>query len=737
MKFKALSCCIALLLLAGSAFAQWNLEYQQELTTAFYAVDFPSSTVGYMVGSGGAIYKTTDGGDTWVEQTSPTTLTFYDCFFKSETEGWAVGDNGLIAVTTDGTNWALHDSSGVMTTADINTVFFVGNNGWLGTDGSGVYLTTNNGADWTVPTTNVATDDVNEISFSDALNGYAAIDGAGIMYTTDGGDNWTLSAMNLGPYPYTRTDIEAIRAVDGTYGIASGWGSYIGLQPTIILVTSDGGASWATPDGTYPWATYAYGFGITTFDDGHAMITGGYTGCAAPVLHAAPNYGTWSTSEAFFGDDLRDIAAVPGTNRVVAVGDEGCVALSTDKGQTWSFSYLPSPGSSGVLAFTHIGKDKIIGVGDSGMMFKGDLTKDPVTWELQLIAPEQFAPNLHDVAFVNGVLYVSGSNGYLCKSTDLGETWTQLEHYPDNNHGIYSMHWFDDQNGVLCGEWGSTSNDDAVFTTTDGGETLNLVWNNVLGVQFNTIAFAPGNPLVGVVAGDNNHFVYTTDGGTNWTPGTEDIADGADDLEEVHMTSALVGWAVGDDGTVCKTTDGGVNWTMLAPWTGLDLMDVYFSQPNFGWIVGYDGYALYTDDGGASWNDISEPTLGSNDINSVYFHSPGGKLWIGVDYGIMMTRSDYATGDETPIALPFKLEQNFPNPFNPSTRIKFSLRREGRVTLNIYDVSGRLVAKVLDRDLPAGDHEVGFQADGLVSGVYFYRLAAGDEVMTKKMILLR
>ncbi len=736
MKFKALSCCIALLLLlAGSAFAQWNLEYQQELQVAFYGVTFASSTVGYMVGAGGAIYKTTDAGDTWVEQTSPTTLTFYDVFFKSETEGWAVGDNGLIAVTTDGTNWALHDSSGVMTTADINTVWFIGNSGWLGTDGGGIFLTTNNGADWTVPTVNVATDDVNELSFSDANNGYAAIDGAGIMYTTDGGDNWVLSSVNLGPYPYTRTDIECIEAIDGTYGIASGWGSYIGPQPTIILVTSDGGASWACPDETYSWATYAYGYGISKFSDGEAIITGGYSGCASPVLHSAPNYTSWAPSEGFFGDDLRDIAVVPGTNRVVAVGDEGAVALSTDKGQTWEFSFMPSPGSSGILDFVGIGKDLIIGVGDSGMMFRGDLTTDPITWEISCIAPEQWAPNLHEIKYVDGVLYVCGSNYYLCKSTDLGDTWTQIQHIPDNFNGIYGMHWFDAQNGVLTGE--SETGDDAIWTTSDGGETLNRVWYNVISYQFNSISFAPNNPLIGVVGGDNNGFAYTTDGGANWTLGTEDILDVADDIEEVCMVSDLVGWAVGDDGTVCKTIDGGANWTMLTPWTGLDLMDVYFSVPNFGWIVGYDAYALYTDDGGANWNDISEPTLGTNDINSVYFHSLGGKLWIGVDYGIMMTRSDYATGDETPIALPFRLEQNFPNPFNPSTRIKFSLRQEGRVTLNVYDVSGRLVAKVLDRDMPAGDHEVGFQADGLVSGVYFYRLVAGDEVMTKKMILLR
>ncbi len=735
MKIKALSCCIALLLLAGAAYGQWSYEYQQELGIAFWAVDFPTSSVGYMVGSGGVIYKTTDGGDTWVEQTSPTTVSFFDCYFKTANEGWAVGDNGLIAYTSDGTNWALHDSSGVMTTADINTVFFIGNRGWIGIDGGGIYYTTDNGANWSTPTTNVATDDVNEIHFISISDGYAAIDGAGIMYTTDGGDTWALASVDLGMYPYTRYDIEAIRMVDGTYGIATGWGSMIGVQPTILLVTNDGGLTWANPmSPTFDYGTNAYGYGITLFDDGHALIVGGGASSASPVLHADANYTSWAPSTAFFGDDLRDCAAVPGTDRVVAVGDEGAVALSTDKGYTWDWLYLPSPGSQGIMAFTHVGKDMIIAVGTGGMMFKGDLTTDPVTWELSCIAPEYWAPILEDVEYINGVLYVSGRNGYLCKSTDLGATWTQLAHTPDNFTAFYSMHWFDENNGVLVGERAS---EDAIYTTSNGGGTLVEVSWNVVGAQLNSVSFSAVNPMSGVAAGDDNVFMYTINGGAAWTAGVEDIVDGTDDLEECHMTSPLVAWAVGDDGTICKTTDGGATWTMQTPLNVVDQMDVYFSTPTFGWVCGNDGYVMYTDDGGLNWTLIGEVTLGTKDVNAVYLHSYGGKLWIGADYGDMLTRTDAATGDDTPINLPFQLGQNFPNPFNPSTTIKFSLPRDGHVSLNVYDVSGHLVAKVLDRDMTEGDHEVGFRADGLASGVYFYRLTAGDMTTTKKMILLR
>ena len=94
--------CVALvMLLAVPSSAQWNYAYQFDTDASFYGAHFPTSTVGYAVGGGGLIYKSTDGGDTWVQQTSPTTLALFDVFFLDVNNGWAVGDNGQIIVTTD------------------------------------------------------------------------------------------------------------------------------------------------------------------------------------------------------------------------------------------------------------------------------------------------------------------------------------------------------------------------------------------------------------------------------------------------------------------------------------------------------------------------------------------------------------------------------------------------------------------------------------------------------------
>jgi|GEM_PF-7081888 len=85
----------------------------------------------------------------------------------------------------------------------------------------------------------------------------------------------------------------------------------------------------------------------------------------------------------------------------------------------------------------------------------------------------------------------------------------------------------------------------------------------------------------------------------------------------------------------------------------------------------------------------------------------------------------------------FELEQNYPNPFNPSTKIKFVIPKSSFVNLKVYDVLGNEIATLVNEEKPAGNYRVTFDASNLPSGVYFYKIKAGNFVETKKMILLR
>ena len=85
----------------------------------------------------------------------------------------------------------------------------------------------------------------------------------------------------------------------------------------------------------------------------------------------------------------------------------------------------------------------------------------------------------------------------------------------------------------------------------------------------------------------------------------------------------------------------------------------------------------------------------------------------------------------------FKLAQNYPNPFNPSTSIKYAISSRQFVSLKVYDVLGNEVATLVNEIKKPGYYEVNFNASNLASGVYFYRLASGSFVSTRKMLLLK
>ena len=85
----------------------------------------------------------------------------------------------------------------------------------------------------------------------------------------------------------------------------------------------------------------------------------------------------------------------------------------------------------------------------------------------------------------------------------------------------------------------------------------------------------------------------------------------------------------------------------------------------------------------------------------------------------------------------FALHQNYPNPFNPETTICFGLPEAAEVRLLVYDVTGREVARLVDEALPAGQHRARWDASGLPSGTYLYRLTAGPLSQTKALTLLK
>ena len=130
-------------------------------------------------------------------------------------------------------------------------------------------------------------------------------------------------------------------------------------------------------------------------------------------------------------------------------------------------------------------------------------------------------------------------------------------------------------------------------------------------------------------------------------------------------------------------------------------------------------------------------------LDSIYYYFDFGHTYIylkgcvinGIVYGDTTTVGVEDEGK--PIVNNFRLEQNYPNPFNPTTNIGFRIANFGFVSLKVYDIIGNEIATLVNEEKRAGEYEIEFDATGLPSGIYFYKLKAGGYIETKKMVLIK
>jgi Secretion system C-terminal sorting domain len=130
---------------------------------------------------------------------------------------------------------------------------------------------------------------------------------------------------------------------------------------------------------------------------------------------------------------------------------------------------------------------------------------------------------------------------------------------------------------------------------------------------------------------------------------------------------------------------------------------------------------------------LTAPSAGTYIVNAGYKQPQ--RVWDSVRVVITATSVD-GSREGNP-GNNFRLYQNYPNPFNPSTTFRFDLPQRTNVRLQVFDLQGRSVATLVDGMMESGPKEIQFDASGLASGMYLYRLQTGNFVDTKKMVLLR
>lgn len=149
----------------------------------------------------------------------------------------------------------------------------------------------------------------------------------------------------------------------------------------------------------------------------------------------------------------------------------------------------------------------------------------------------------------------------------------------------------------------------------------------------------------------------------------------------------------------------------------------------------------YVSTDGATWAKANEATLhfkGDMLVGMAVASTFPGVTAVGIFTDVTVTKTtgieNYSSSER---AQDFSLSDNYPNPFNPTTSIEFSLPKAVRVTLTIFDVRGRKMATLVDKHMQAGLHHVDVDASAFASGIYLYRLQAGEHILTKKMMLVK
>jgi photosystem II stability/assembly factor-like uncharacterized protein len=460
-----------------------------------------------------------------------------------------------------------------------------------------------------------------------------------------------------------------------------------------------------------------------------------------------------------------------------AVGDDGVIINTTDGGNNWSEQVSGTINYFTSVFFISASEGWAVGGNFSpnlGMIHH--TTNGGTSWPVQT----DTLPNQ-----LNAVFFISPTTGWavgeggnqILKTTDGGLNWLLQTAEASYYRGLYFVN---DSTGWAVG--GNPSNTlSKILKTTDGGE--NWIAQTAATTNYLRAVFFISE-TTGWVAGNLGVIFKTTDGGTNWEPQNSDTTDG---LYSIHFIDNNSGWMVGPSGLILYTTDSGSNWTTQNSGTNSHLSSIFFTDANNGWAVGSQGTILYTSNGGVipveltaftastsnskvtlNWTTATETNNSGFEIQRKLDNSDWERICFVEGYGTTTEPKEYSYVDDissitassfayrlkqidfdgsyeysevlyldnfTPSD--FALHQNFPNPFNPVTIIRYSIPLKSQVEIVIYNTLGEKVKQLVSEEKEAGSYSVEFNASSLPSGNYFYRLQADSFIETKKLVLMK
>jgi hypothetical protein len=210
-----------------------------------------------------------------------------------------------------------------------------------------------------------------------------------------------------------------------------------------------------------------------------------------------------------------------------------------------------------------------------------------------------------------------------------------------------------------------------------------------------------------------------------------------------RIYTLYTGTAVGNPGKIIKTINSGISWNFQSSPVPFSLRSVFFINENTGFIAGHGGLIMKTIDGGEVWNI---QTIGVySPLKSIFFVNADTGFAVG-EYGTILKTITGGTIGIKKISsiIPEKsyLHQNYPNPFNPATVIKFDIHAKSNIKLSVFDITGKEIELLVDKELTSGSYEIIWnarQSEPLTypSGIYFYRMLSNDFIQSKKMLYIK
>jgi hypothetical protein len=671
----------------------WNCQVigQWALSFASYkggisALGAYGSTV-FAGANGGEVFLSKDDGNTWTLITSGEINGSVSSVVAKDSMIFAGTDRGVYRYLP-GSGWQrLNDGLPSDSVTRVNTLLIESGGRIIEGTLMGLFVSSDNGATWVSHISEFGGESVNSL-FQNGSSLFAGTSTGGIYFSSDSGVNWTERG---------KIENHSITGFD-----KFGNKLFASTADTGIFVSNNEGFNWT-----------AVNYGLSNLNIAGLTVND-------TTLFAATSMGEWGAfCSADSGNTWLPVTtltdsffnAVLTNNHILYLASNSIntgVLSSTDDGASWSQAIIGGSINFRINALVRAGSDIFAGTQGGGVLRTTDFGKVwmPVNSGLN----NKYINCLAE----NDSVLLAGTYPGIWRSTNKGISWTLVD--TSQNGACYHILFHD---STFYAAYGSS-----IHVSNDNGLTWQILplpqgvgWSGNDIIVIDSTIFV-GTGTLGVI--------WSTDFGKSWN-------ECGSPVNIVCLTLKDSIMFIGTNNGVCRSYDYGVNWDSV----GLDSNYISTLVPcKGGLFAGTNTGVYFSTDNGNTWTFEGQGL--NNSVQAIIIIDT--TVYAGSDGVWARNLSDIITGinevsHQTPIY--FALSQNYPNPFNPSTIIKYSLPSVSKVTIKIYNLLGQEIKTLVNKTESAGDHQITFNAGNLPSGIYLYRIQAGDFIQTRKMVLLK